>query len=564
MQTYIYARWSSLEQTAGSTLERQIANCTAYVDQRQLEVTETIVDAGRSAYTGSNITSGNLGTFAKRVVSGAVPRGSRLVVEELDRLSRQPADVMMTWLSPLVRAGLSICVTQTGQIIDSQMLDHDMGGLMMLMITAFGSNKESRKKSERVASAWDKKRRDARAGLPVVTSHRHPGWLKPKEGGFDLIPERVEIVKFIFDQRLKGFGKGMTAKTLNERKVPTFRKAIAWTATYVGRVLCNRAVLGEWQPYSSARGDEVRKPVGEPISGFYPAVISEADFAAANSDKIAQQLRHQGRGKGITNLLGRRARCAVCGGLMSAKGSAGFKLNADGTKTRHYFLYCIAAKEGSGCTHQIGWTYDRIERPLLDHILTLAMDDQHFTSDDTDVSSFETAVLAAKGRVKDIEVRVNRLLDMIEDGDSDAQDRYRARREELVEAKGKLEKAEKELAEARGAVSPEEHVRRVSEVRSLLDSEDAELKYQARQRVKAALQDIITDMQFNPVTKVVDVGLVGGLGAVFINHNGSSQFVNMHKPGRRHSDGDYTPEVKAAIEATTRRIETAKKANAPK
>jgi DNA invertase Pin-like site-specific DNA recombinase len=140
---YAYARWSSLEQTKGSTLERQLENCLAYIEGIGWTLTgEAIVDRGRSAYTGANISSGNLGKFAESIRNGSIPTPATLVVEELDRLSRQPADVMLSWLSPLVRFGLTIAVTQTGQVIDSRMLDHDMGTLMMILITAFGSHKE--------------------------------------------------------------------------------------------------------------------------------------------------------------------------------------------------------------------------------------------------------------------------------------------------------------------------------------------------------------------------------------------------------------------------------------
>jgi DNA invertase Pin-like site-specific DNA recombinase len=46
-------------------------------------------DAGLSAFDGSNITRGKLGRFLDDVQAGRIPRGSSLIVESLDRLSRQ-------------------------------------------------------------------------------------------------------------------------------------------------------------------------------------------------------------------------------------------------------------------------------------------------------------------------------------------------------------------------------------------------------------------------------------------------------------------------------------------
>lgn len=60
MEVFIYARWSSLEQTKGSTLERQLSNCESFAAERGWKIAETLVDRGRSAYTGANIETGAL------------------------------------------------------------------------------------------------------------------------------------------------------------------------------------------------------------------------------------------------------------------------------------------------------------------------------------------------------------------------------------------------------------------------------------------------------------------------------------------------------------------------
>lgn len=552
MHAYLYARWSSLEQAKGSTLTRQIENCNAYALKRNWVVEEVIIDRGRSAYTGDNITSGNLGLFAGRLKSGAIPAPACLVVEELDRLSRQPADVMLTWLSPLVRAGLTIAVTQTGQTIDCRMLDYDMGGLMMLMIGAFGSHTESRKKSERVEAAWAKKRDDARAGLPVQRNHRHPKWLCLDESGeLKKIKNRCDTVAFIFKRRLEGLGKGGIAKELNAAQIPTWSRAAMWTPTYVGRILSNRAVLGEWQPHAWPRKAKSRKPVGEAISGYYPQVIDESVFVQANELRLKRQLTTQGRGQSISNLLGSKAICGKCGGKMAALGSSRYRQNRDGTKSRHYFLYCENAKVGKSCDHQIGWTYDRIEAPLLDNLLSLAMDDAYFAIDE-DLTQLEAAVLAATAEVSELATRAERLLVLVEEGDPRAEAKYRALQRGYTDAERKLEEVKAELEEARGAVTPDEHLRRVAEVRELIDSEDSEIRFQARRRVKAALHDLISVMSFNPDAEQVDVRLVGRLGAMWIKRDGWSHFENLY--AFPHRTGPLLEEDRATAKSYIRRL----------
>ena len=540
MQAYIYARWSSLEQTKGSTLQRQLDECHAYLATKDWTLaSDPIVDKGRSAYTGANITSGNLGAFADNVRSGTIATPAVLVVEELDRLSRQPADVMLSWLSPLVRSGLTIAVTKTGQTIDAKLLDHDMGNLMMILITAFGSHKESQKKSDRGAAAWEIKREKARAGEKVQRHHSHPLWLRVDENGeFKRIKERVRIVEDIFRLRLEGKGQIATAQWLNERRKtdPNYevwsRGKVAprfWTPVYVGRVLGNRAVLGEWQPAKQPRGSKTRTLVGEPIEGYYPDVIDPVTFAKANDQRVAEQFKTQGRGKAVSNLFGPRARCGTCGGKMGVKGS--IRKHRDGRQSRYYYLTCLTAKVAKACTNNETWAYDGIERATLDTLLSKAMDDTHFRAP-VDLSANERAVYDAKAKISDIKTKMMRLLDMMEAGDPLATERYAVRKKELASAEAVLLDAENELARLKGASSPEEHLRRVGEIRALVDGDDVEERYRARGLVKSALSELLDRMVFNPVNKSVGIFLKHGLGVMTIRADGEASFWNLHKIGR--------------------------------
>lgn len=519
MTVYAYARWSSLEQTRGSTLERQLENCLGYIERAGWTLTgEPITDKGRSAYTGANIKDGHLGKFAENVRNGTIPTPATLVVEELDRLSRQPADVMLSWLSPLVRAGLTICVTQTGQVIDSKMLDHDMGTLMMILITAFGSHKESKKKSERGASAWDQKREKAREGKAVERNHNHPRWLRIGEDGkYEPIPEREQIVKDIFRLRLEGLGQIATAQWLNEKAKtdPLYavwsrgkQKPPFWTPVRVGTIIKGRAVLGEWQPFKQPRGAKEATPVGEAIEGYYPEIIDPATFARANDYRITRQFAHQGRGQSISNLFGVRARCGSCDGKMGVRGS--IRKHRDGRTSRYYYLTCLAAKIAKTCSNQRTWAYDAIERAVLDTLLINAMDDTHFR-EKADLSSFERSVFDAKAKVADIKTKMTRLLDMMEAGDDMATERYAVRKTELTTAQTFLTDAETELAQRKGASTPDEHLRRVAEIRALVDSDDDDERYRARTLVKSALHDVIESITFNDENGKIAVMLVDRL-----------------------------------------------------
>ncbi|WP_420197038.1 recombinase family protein [Brevundimonas vesicularis] len=59
MLAVAYARWSSLEQGKGSTLERQLQVVERYCSQHKLEILERVTDEGSSAYAGTNVQTGS-------------------------------------------------------------------------------------------------------------------------------------------------------------------------------------------------------------------------------------------------------------------------------------------------------------------------------------------------------------------------------------------------------------------------------------------------------------------------------------------------------------------------
>ena len=437
---------------------------------------------------------------------------------------------MLSWLSPLVRKGLTISVVNTGQMITRELLDNDIGSLMTTLISAFGSHAESRKKAVRVAAAWEKKRADARQGKDVTRSHRRPKWIEVTENGTFYVTDcKRRVIESIFKRRIAGIGKGLIAKELNvlantdpafapwpiQGKTTTDKM---WTSTYVGRIICNRAVLGEWQPFRRPRNG-IPVAVGEPIEKYYPAIIDPTDFRLANEKRIANALTRQGRGRGLSNLLGTRARCASCNGQMSALGSAAYHINRKGEKRRHYFLYCQNAKVAHTCDNQMGWTYDRVEGPILDVILSLAMDDQHFPSNE-DFSLLEVGVHHAKSEIDHFLNARSRLLDLVEAGEEGASERYQQRERDVAAARERLAEAELRLEVARGKVSPADHLRRVAEVRELMWDDDPEIRFQARSRVKRALSDVIESIKFHCVTGNVTVVLVDRLRVFSLSHSG--------------------------------------------
>src|ERR1700751_364966 len=92
-KAYSYARFSSRRQADGHSLERQLEIARAWYTREiaplGLPLDDLKCDDGYSAYRGQQVTKGSLGHFLAEIKAGSVAKGSILIAENLDRISRQ-------------------------------------------------------------------------------------------------------------------------------------------------------------------------------------------------------------------------------------------------------------------------------------------------------------------------------------------------------------------------------------------------------------------------------------------------------------------------------------------
>lgn len=523
MTTIAYIRWSTLEQGNAdrSSEERQLANTIAYSKRANLVIDEVLTDKGRSAFNGQNLTKGELGKLASRIESGEV---RHLIVEELDRLSRRPPGDMMTWIIPLLRAGLALHIANTGQVITEDTVNRDFGGFVTMMSSAFVAYEFSRKQQDRGNAAWEKRRSAAKEGQ-ATSRHRARKWLKwnPVTKVYEPLPERVALIKEMFALRIDGMGKSAIARLFNTRALTdpryrvwpsTAREPNAWTPSAIARIVQDTAVLGFVQYSRFPRGADKRVPIGDPVQ-VYPAIIDEVTFARANSKRVENQLAHQGRGRALSNLLGQVSVCGECGGRVTAMGSSRWRTNKAGERHQHYYLYCTAAKNDKTCTNQQGWRYHPIEQTILSTLLTLSID----TNDDNLVIEAEGQVEIAEQTLSKLKTQADRILHLVMDGDEAANRLYAAKKQEIEDASQRLSEARRALLDARGSLTSDEQLERVAALRTAMESDDEMERYQARSVVKAALRDLVERVTFNS-KGFVGVQLVDRLRMFSMNKDG--------------------------------------------
>src|SRR5258708_30648765 len=187
-KAYSYIRMSTQTQLQGDSLRRQLEASEDYANQNGLTIDTTLSfkDIGYSAFDGTNIERGGLGKFLDAVKRGVVETNSTLIVESLDRLSRQKVRVALQMFLDLLNNGINIVTLMDGRTYTTDATDNiELISSILIMSRA---NEESVTKSKRVGAAWQKNRNN----IPNRNLTRTcPGWLQPhpSKKGFDLIPK---------------------------------------------------------------------------------------------------------------------------------------------------------------------------------------------------------------------------------------------------------------------------------------------------------------------------------------------------------------------------------------
>lgn len=298
---YSYLRFSTPEQALGDSERRQIDQAEEWAKKKGLALETGFRDRGTSGFKGVNRRKGALAEFLRQVDQGEILRGSYLVVEDLDRLSREHPVDSLGLVHTLLHAGIIIVVLKTGDEYSVSSLRADSSGIKMMGLTfELGrASGESDRKARLSKANWDQKLSQAIAKGNVLTAQT-PAWVKvvkDTEGvkKFVLDEDRASIVRDIFKWTIGGLGARTIAKKLNEAKVENWGKgkriATHWHNSYIQKIIHSRTVLGEFQPHEYAWVEDkdgrtqVRVPRGEPLKNYYPPVVDEATFMRAAEAK---------------------------------------------------------------------------------------------------------------------------------------------------------------------------------------------------------------------------------------------------------------------------------------
>jgi DNA invertase Pin-like site-specific DNA recombinase len=277
---YSYVRFSSPEQAQGDSLRRQTEAAAAWCKRYgcRLDTSTRLHDLGTSAFRGrhrADPEKNPLAAFLQLVRDGRVLSGSVLLIENMDRLSREKPVVGVNLLSGLLLAGVRVVQLSPDEIELTE--DSDLFALLRGQMSQARGHDESKRKSEMVTAAWESRRRRTREAGEVYT-RALPGWVECRDDKLRLVPGKAKTVRLIFRLAARGYGLARIVRKLTDDGVPCiYHRVPHWNRSYVSYILRDRRALGEFQPRSHG------KPSGEPIPDYYPAVVTEEQWVAARA-----------------------------------------------------------------------------------------------------------------------------------------------------------------------------------------------------------------------------------------------------------------------------------------
>ena len=426
---YSYLRFSTPEQQLGDSERRQLELAQKFAEDRGTTLDETLVDRGLSGYHAAHKTKGHLGRFLEKVERGQIPPGSTLVIENVDRLSREPIMDALSTVSDLLKKGISIQTLSPREHYDQKSLN---GGMIYALIGQMQrAHDESKRKSERITAARDQARKLARQEGKIVTS-QCPAWLKVSpQKTFEVIPEAAVAIQRIYDLKLQGMGYHSIAKMLNTESGWKPPGGNGWRDSYVKKILQYRAVIGEYQPHHQVGGGK-RIPVGTPIPDYYPAIVDTDTFYALHK-QFESNRGKGGRVEKASNLFVHLVKCAYCGGSMAF-------IDKCKPPKGHRRLVCDNARRGHKCTaHRIG--YGEAERTILANCQGLKPEQVLPDPDEQtkQIQSLRLKLQGITGSLETIEPQIGTLVNRVSQATSESlMARYEAKIGELEEQKEQL------------------------------------------------------------------------------------------------------------------------------
>jgi hypothetical protein len=357
---FSYARFSSWKHEGGDSIKRQNAMRNSWLarhPEHVLNKTLSLLDLEVESLSGKSLDpeKGDLGKFIviAKQKNSPIPKGSILMIESLDRLSRMPPSKSSRIIHELVDAGVKVLTLDPEVLVDMSNVN-DVEVTLPLTIRMRLSYEENRRKSERISRSHNAKRSKG------PYKHRCPAWIEWDRTRFIAKRSAVPAIKHIYQRTSEGVGQRRLIEELTA-KFPPIGQSGHWNLSYIAKILADRAVLGELQVTGlNEKGERV---ILKTIAKYYPKIISKELYDRAQAAR-KQRINAKGPNRKFVNLFA---------GII--KGTDGYSWRVQTVKnktaTGHYIQRRLVSsghlrKEPSACKTSVN--YYKVEEAVL-HLL---------------------------------------------------------------------------------------------------------------------------------------------------------------------------------------------------
>jgi DNA invertase Pin-like site-specific DNA recombinase len=493
-RAYSYIRMSSDLQLKGDSLRRQLEASASYAAANGLDLVDEsrLEDIGISAFKGANVAEGALGRFLEAAKAGKIPAGSFLLVESLDRLSRQEVRKSLTIFLSIVDAGVNIVTLTDNRVYAANKTE--LVDLLTSLVIMSRAHEESQTKSRRLGAAWANKRANAKT-RPLTAIC--PAWLRLSRDRtqYEVIEDRAATVKLIFEESASGIGIYSITRRFNKQRIPHFGKSNGWHASYISKILKSRAVMGEFQPHRWVDGK--KQPDGDPIQNYFPAIIDEPTFYRAQLGLSQRLNRGAGRkGAFVSNLFSRATICAYCRSPMKFENKG---LPPKGAT----FLVCDGAKRGLGCKIA-RWRYDHFEASFLAFVREVDLEQIVHSDDEARKRSILESIIAAlQGEQTAIKQQMDKtyeLLSMAGSATNFVAQKLKQLQDRLSAVDAELREKEQERTQLGSATNQFYDSRdQIKTLIEQLQSRQGDETYKLRSQIASKLRSLVTTILVAPL-----------------------------------------------------------------
>ncbi|HDD9498974.1 TPA: recombinase family protein [Escherichia coli] len=360
---YSYIRFSSMKQADGSSYERQKRTAAEIAAKYDLELVTSYQDFGVSAFKGANSRTGALSRFLDEI-GRSIPVGSWLVVENLDRISRQSIIEAQELFLSIIRRGITIVTGMDGKVYSKESVNANPIDLLLSVMLFARANEESQTKRNRTnSSALIKiKAHQENPQNPAVAIEeigKNMWWTDTTSGYVLPHPVFFPIVQEVVELRRNGRSTAEILDHLNATYTPppaaSHKRHSNWSRAMIERLFHTRALIG----IKEISVDGVKYE----LKDYYPRVLDDAEFYHLKKSIGVRACNYGDKEevKPIPLLSGvNLLKCDHCGSAM-------VKVKGTNRRPNQYRYSCDAMRSSRiECVHT-NWSFrgDQLEKAVL-------------------------------------------------------------------------------------------------------------------------------------------------------------------------------------------------------